>query len=286
MRVSSVVLLALAAVCPLAAQRPAVPPVDSTKVVSLRLTDGSELTGRVVAVDDTSLTLLTFAAARVLLPRGSIASWRALAGRVTSTGFRRADPNTSRLFFSPTGRTLPRGSGYFADYYLFLPVAAFGVTDRVMLSGGMSIIPGLSSQLFYVAGKVGVYDSPDAALAVGGFWATVPDESDGSLGMGYLVTTLGSDDHAVTLLAGYPFTTRQVAREPLFVVGGETRIASRSKLMAEVWKLPQENNVPALFGLRWFGDRLAVGFGLVYVIGPDKIEGWPFVPWVDFAINW
>jgi hypothetical protein len=286
MRVSSVVLLALSAVCPLAAQRPAVPPVDSTKVVSLRLTDGSELTGRVVAVDDTSLTLLTFAAARVLLPRGSIASWRALAGRVTSTGFRRADPNTSRLFFSPTGRTLPRGSGYFADYYLFLPVAAFGVTDRVMLSGGMSIIPGLSSQLFYVAGKVGVYDSPDAALAVGGFWATVPDESDASLGMGYLVTTLGSDDHAVTLLAGYPFTTRQVAREPLFVVGGETRIASRSKLMAEVWKLPQEHNVPALFGLRWFGDRLALGFGLVYVIGPDSIEGWPFVPWVDFAINW
>jgi hypothetical protein len=286
MRVSSVVLLALAAVCPLAAQRPAVPPADSTKVVSLRLTDGSELTGRVIAVDDTSLTLLTFAAARVLLPLGSIASWRALAGRVTSTGFRRSDPNTSRLFFSPTGRTLPRGSGYFADYYLFLPVAAFGVTDRVMLSGGMSIIPGLSSQLFYVAGKVGVYDSPDAAVAVGGFWATVPDESDASLGMGYLVTTLGSDDHAVTLLAGYPFTTRQVAREPLFVVGGETRIASRSKLMAEVWKLPQESNVPALFGLRWFGDRVAVGFGLVYVIGPDNIEGWPFVPWVDFAINW
>ena len=286
MRVSSVVLLAFAAAGPLAAQRPAVPPVDSTKVVSLRLTDGSELTGRVVAVDDRSLTLLTFAAARVLLPRGSIRSWRALAGRVTSTGFRRSDPNTSRLFFSPTGRTLPRGSGYFADYYLFLPVAAVGVTDRVMLSGGMSIIPGLSSQLVYVAGKVGVYDSPDAAVAVGGFWATVPDESDASLGMGYLVTTLGSDDHAVTLLAGYPFTTRQVAREPLFVVGGETRIASRSKLMAEVWKLPQENNVPALFGLRWFGDRLAVGFGLVYVIGPDKIEGWPFVPWVDFAINW
>ena len=286
MRVSSVVLLALAAVGPLAAQRPTVPPVDSTKVVSLRLTDGSELTGRVVAADETSLTLLTFAAARVLLPRTAIASWRMVAGRVTSTGFRRSDPNTSRLFFSPTGRTLPRGSGYFADYYLFLPVAAFGITDRVMLSGGMSIIPGLSSQLFYVAGKVGVYDSPDAALAVGGFWATVPDESDASLGMGYLVTTLGGEDHAVTLLAGYPFTTRQVAREPLFVVGGETRIASRSKLMAEVWKLPQEDNVPALFGLRWFGDRLAVGFGLVYVIGPDNIEGWPFVPWVDFAINW
>lgn len=286
MRVSSIFLLALgAAVSPLAAQRPAVPPVDSTKVVSLRLTDGSSLIGRVVAADDTSVTILTFAAARVLLPQRSIASWREQAGRVTRAGFQRADPNTSRLFFSPTARTLARGSGYFADYYLFFPSAAVGVSDRVMLSAGMSIIPGLSSQLIYVAGKLGAYSSPDAAIAVGGFWATVPDEPDANLGMGYLVTTLGSTDHAVTLLAGYPFTTQDLAREPLFVVGGETRVADRSKLMGEVWKLPGESNVPALFGMRWFGDRLAVGFGLVYVVG-SGIEGWPLIPWVDFAVNW
>lgn len=287
MRVSSILFVALLAmVSPLAAQRPATPPVDSTKVVTLRLTDGSQLTGRIVAGDDTAVTLLTFAAARVTLPRRSISSWRPQAGHLTATGFQRSDPNTSRLFFAPTARTLPRGSGYFADYYLFFPVAAFGVTDRVMLSGGMSIIPGLSSQLIYVAGKVGVARSPSAALAVGGFWATVPDEADASLGMGYVVTTLGSDDHAVTLMAGYPFTTQAVAREPLFVVGGETRVSDRAKLMAELWKLPDESNVPALFGVRWFGDRLAVGFGFVYVLGSDHIEGWPLVPWVDFAVNW
>lgn len=287
MRVHSVLLLAFFAATPsLAAQRPAVPPVDSTTVVSLRLTDGSQLTGRIVAGDDTSVTLLTFAGARVTLPHRSVASWRPQAGRVTAAGFQRADPNTSRLFFAPTARTLPRGSGYFADYYLFFPVVAYGVSDRVMVSGGMSIIPGLRSQLFYVAGKVGIARSPSAAFAVGGFWATVPDESDASLGMGYAVTTLGNEDHAVTLLAGYPFTTHALAPEPLFVAGGETRIGGRSKFLAELWKLPEENNVPALFGLRWFGDRLAVGFGFVYVLGSGGVEGWPFVPWVDFAVNW
>lgn len=286
MRVHSVLLLAfLAPASPLVAQRPAVPPVDSTTVVSLRLTDGSQLTGRVVAGDDTSMTLLTFAAARVTLPHRSISSWRPQAGRRTAAGFEHADPNTSRLFFAPTARTLPRGSGYFADYYLFFPVAAFGVSDRVMLSGGMSVIPGLSSQLIYVAGKVGVVRSPTAAFALGGFWATVPDEPGASLGMGYAVTTLGSDDHAVTLMGGYPFTTEALAPEPLFVVGGETRIGGRSKFLAELWKLPEENNVPALFGLRWFGDRLAVGFGFIYVVG-SGVDGWPFVPWVDFAVNW
>lgn len=289
MRVYSVLLLAVfAAASPasLAAQRPAVPPVDSTAVVSLRLTDGSQLTGRIVAGDDTSVTLLTFAGARVTLPHRSIASWRPQAGRVTARGFARSDPNTSRLFFSPTARTLERGRGYFADYYLFFPTAAFGVTDRLMLSGGMSIIPGLSSQMLYVAGKVGVISIPSASVAVGGFWATVPAESDASLGMGYAVTTLGSDDHAVTLLAGYPFTTVDLAPEPLFVVGGETRIANGAKLMAELWKLPVEDAVPALFGVRWFGDRLAVGFGFVYVLGANDIDGWPLIPWVDFAVNW
>ena len=290
MRVPAGLLLAFAAVAAaaapsLAAQARTAPPVDSTRVVSLRLTDGSQLTGRIWAEDDSSLTLLTFAGARVTVPRHSIASWRPQAGRITAAGFRRADPNTSRLFFTPTARTLPRGRGYFGDYYLFFPVAAHGLTDRVMISGGMSIIPGISSQLIYVAGKVGVAQMPSAAFAVGGFWATVPDEPDASLGMGYAVTTIGSEDHAVTLLAGYPFTTQQVTREPLFVVGGESRIGDRSKLMAEIWKLPDVENVPALLGVRWFGDRLAVGFGAVYVFGSD-MEGWPFVPWVDFAVNW
>ncbi len=287
MRVPSGLLLALCAAAPsLAAQRPAIPPVDSAKVVSLRLTDGASLTGRVIAGDDTSVTLLTFAAARVTLPHRSISSWRPQAGRTTATGFQPSDPNSSRLFFAPTARTLPRGRGFFADYYLFFPTAAVGVSDRVMLSGGMSIIPGISSQLIYLAAKVGVAQGPGAAFAVGGFWATVPDESDASLGMGYAVTTLGSEDHAVTLLAGYPFTTRQLAREPLFVVGGETRMSGRSKFMAELWKLPDESSVPALFGPRWFGDRLAVGFGLIYVLGSDGVDGWPFIPWVDFAVNW
>jgi hypothetical protein len=289
MRARFVLLLACLAVertASLEAQHPAVPPVDSTTVVSLRLTDGSQLTGRIVAGDDTSVTLLTFAAARVTLPHRSISSWRAQAGRQTTTGFQPADPNTSRLFFAPTARTLPRGSGYFADYYLFFPVAAVGVSDRVMLSAGMSIIPGLSSQMLYFAGKVGIARSPSAAFAVGGFWATVPDESDASLGMAYAVTTLGSDDHAVTLMGGYPFTTHALAPEPLFVAGGETRIGGRSKFMAELWKLPEVSEVPALFGIRWFGDRLAVGFGFVYVLGSGGLEGWPFVPWVDFAVNW
>jgi hypothetical protein len=284
MRGSCVLLALVAVVSPVAAQQPAAPPVDTVAVVALHLSDGSEVTGRVVAADDSSLTLLTFAGARVTVPRRSIVSWRPQAGRVTAQGFQRSDASSSRLFFAPTGRTLPAGSGYFTDYYIVFPTVGFGVSDRVMVSGGVSIIPG-SDQLVYFAGKVGVVQKPAAAVALGAFWATVPNESDAQLGMGYVVTTFGSEDNAITLLGGLPFTTHDLAPQPLFVVGGETRIGSGSKFMVEGWKLPEESSVPVLFGIRAFGRQLSVGFGLIYVF-PNSIEGWPFIPWGDFSIRW
>jgi hypothetical protein len=155
MRVASGLLLASFAVAsPSPAQQPTPPPVDTVTVVVVRLSDGTEVTGHVIAEDDSSITLVTFAGARVIMPRRSVLSWRPQEGRVTAAGFRQVDPNPSRLFFGPTARTLPEGRGYFADYYLFFPVAGVGVSDRVMISGGVSIIPG-SNQVMYAAAKVG-----------------------------------------------------------------------------------------------------------------------------------
>lgn len=278
-------LLLCAAASTAAAQRSAPPPVDSTAVVALRLIDGSELIGRVLAADDTSLTVLTLADARVVLPRRSIVSWSPRRGQLTSTGFQPVDPNTSRLFFGPTARTLESGSGYFADYYLFFPVVGVGVHDRVMLSGGMSIIPGVSSQIIYLGLKAAPIRTDEAAFAVGGFWGTIPDEPNASVGMGYAVTTLGSEDHAITIMGGLPFTTEEVAPEPVFMIGGESRIGRRAKLLGELWRVPEESEMPLILGVRWFGDRLAVDFGFLYVLGTSP-EGWPLIPWVDFAVNW
>ncbi len=270
------------------AQRPAprpTPPVDSVGVVTLRLSDGSELTGRVVAADDTSLVLVTAAGLRVVVPGSAVRSWTRVAGRMRRGQFQVADPNTTRLFFGSTARTLRQGSGYFADYYLFFPIAGYGVHDRFMLSGGLSILPGASTQLFYIAPKIALVRQPTLNLALGGFYATVPGERDPALGAGYAVVTLGPEDGAVTLLAGYPFTTEDLAPEPVVLLGGEVRVGGRTKFLVEAWKLPEVDVVPTLFGLRWFGNKLAVDFGLAYFIG-GEVEGLPFFPWVDFAVNW
>jgi hypothetical protein len=272
---------------PAVAQRSPVvlPATDSAAIVALRLSDGSELTGRVLERDDTSLTVVTIAGLRVVAPRRAIVGWRPVRGRIVSGALREADPNTSRLFFAPTGRTLRSGSGYFADYFLFFPFLAVGLTDFITVAGGMSLFPGARTQLLYFAPKVAVYQGPQAAFSIGGIYATIPEEAEGGVGAGYAVATLGSEDNAVTVLAGWPFADGETADEPGFMFGAEGRVSNRSKLLLELWKLPGSDVLPAIFGVRFFGSRLTVDFGLIYAIGADA-PGFPFFPWVDFVVSW
>lgn len=45
------------------------------------------------------------------------------------------DPNPTRLFFGPTGRSVKKGEGYVGVYGLFLPFVQVGITDRISIGG-------------------------------------------------------------------------------------------------------------------------------------------------------
>ena len=264
-------------------QPPTFPDVDTVTVIQLELRDGTKLIGRVMAADDTSLTILTPGGLRAVVPHTAIRKWQVARGRMVDGSFRIEDPNATRLFFTATGRTLDQGQGYFADYFLFFPFLAYGFHDRLTVAGGMSLIPGVEDQLVYIAPKVGLVRSDQFNLAVGGIYATVFDE--GSVGAAYAVATVGNRDNAVSLLVGYPFSSEDIAEVPGFILGGETRVSGSAKLLAELWKLPDVSELPIIFGMRIFGSKLAVDFGLVTALGAE-IEGFPFLPWVDFVVNW
>jgi hypothetical protein len=286
----ALLLLALLAVAPGAyAQQPAFPPVDTVRVVEVRLTDGSTLTGRVLSTSDTAFTVTTPAGLRVLVPRRSITSWRVVRGIVVNGRVLRADPNVNRIFFAPTARTLHQGDGYFGDYYLFLPSVGYGLTDRITVAAGMSIIPGVSlaDQVYFVAPKVSLVQTPTLGVAAGVMYAGVGLASGGgSGGIAYGVTTLGGEDAAVTVGLGWPFVVGEGgSKNPWMMFGGELRSSDRIKLLAEVWKFPGANEMPGVFGLRFIGDRMGVDFGLMHVFGAD-MGSWPFVPWLDFVIHW
>lgn len=286
---SLVVAAALPALPPLpaSAQQKALPPVDSNSVIVFSRTKGSRVVGRVVAADDTSLTVVTLKSARVVLPRRSVDSWHLRRGTFTASGFRDTDLNTSRLFFGPTARTLERRGGYVAAYDVFIWAGAYGVSDRVMFSLGSAMLEdseGRRGGPAWVDARVGILRSPKAALAVGALWGTWRGPGGGSIGNGYAVVTLGSNDHAFTAMGGYPFARNNVASEPTFMLGGETRVSSHLKLITEVWRVPETTGTHAVWGVRWFRDGLAVSVGAIHRLD-SHLRAFPVAPWLDIGLS-
>ena len=268
------------------AQQPRLPPVDTARVVELRLSDSSTVLGRVIAEDLSSLTLITAVGARVNVPLASMVRWRDAATAAAPVVLTR-DPNDSRLFLAHTARAVPRGKGYVLDYMVFFPVVGYGLTDRLSLAGGMSLIPGSPDQLFYLAPKFNLFDSPSASVAAGVLYIRIMGliPASGYAGMGYGVTTVGNARSSVTALVGFPFASSGWERRPLIVLGGETRVSQSVKLLFEGWRVPGSSTVPAVGGVRLIGARVSWDFGLLFLLG-NETTGLGFLPWVDFVIHW
>ena len=76
------------------------------------------------------------------------------------------DANDTRLLFSPTGRPLRKGEGYFSDFELLFPGVAVGLTDHLSIAGRhvrSSPASGSDEQAFYVVAQARV-----AAFGSGG----------------------------------------------------------------------------------------------------------------------
>jgi len=281
------VIAAVLSPVPASAQQKALPPVDSNSVIVFDRTKGSNVVGRVVAADDTSLTVVTLKSARVVLPHRSVESWHVRRGTFTAGGFRDTDLHTSRLFFGPTARTLERRGGYVAAYDVFIFAGAYGVSDRVMFSLGGSMMENEKGERggpSWVDARVGILRSPKVAFAVGALSARWAGRGGGSISNGYAVVTLGSNDHAFTVMGGYPFARNNIANEPTFMLGGETRISSHLKLMTEVWRVPETPAAHTSWGVRWFGDRLAVSVGAIHRLD-SHLRAFPVAPWLDIAFH-
>lgn len=253
---------------PIAAQSaPAAEAARTDSVTEFRLRDGSTLLGRVVEESATRVVVETLGGLRVELTPEMIISRRVVRGRSEAGGFVRADPNATRLFFTSTARPLARGEGYVADYFLFLPMVAYGATDRLTIAGGTPIIFGMG-EILYFAPKYTVVNHGPTALAIGalGFFAT-SHLSEGSAGIIYGVGTFGSSDNALTAGAGWGYVASSdgadVSKDPVLMLGGERRVGRSVKLITENWIFVGGDFGMASGGVRFLGDRLSADLGLL-----------------------
>lgn len=254
--------------------------------VKVRLVDNTELLGDINRCTEDTVHFTTLSGINVAIPDSKIMELRWPPGTLVAGEFLRYDPSHNRLFFGPTGRTLRAGEGNFADFYVVFPTLAVGLTDFLMLGGGVSLIPGAESQLFYISPKVRLFHGNKFDLAAGLFWMGVPEEE--SIGSVYSVFSVGDPAGGITMGVAFPFASSDSDLDsPAFVFGAEKQVSNSAKLITENWVLTGDDSILILSGgVRFFGERLAADIG--FFTSPEAFDdnnGFPFVPWVDFAVS-
>ena len=262
MRMGLLVLLALLSISAFPAAAEAQVSVDELvageALYEFRLTDGSVLFARVTAVKGDTIALVTSGGIGVEVERAQVREVRLAQGRVVKGEFWREDANSSRLFFTATGRTLGRGQAYIGTYLVVLPFVAVGITDRLTLAAGAPVLFG-EFEPFYIAPKLQLVRTERANVSLGTLIIFYEDES---VGITYGVGTFGTQDNALTLGLGFGFSGDDYSSEPVAMIGGEVRASRRVKLITENYFLPGDTGLVFSGGLRFIGERFSTDVGI------------------------
>jgi len=268
--------------------------VDS--LISLELSDGSVLKGRIESETEDSLKFVTSAGIKLNVPKSIVIARSVAHGKVVEGKFQRSDPNYTRLLFTPTGRPLRKGEGYFTDYYVFFPGVAYGLTNNLSIMAGISVMPGvgLGEQMLFIAPRYGMEFSEQFALSGGFLYMSFGGEF--AAGLAFATGTYGPQEKCFTGGIGMGFTYAEndmgnkkfeFAKHPILVWGGNIRLSNSISLVSENWIITGENFdmgfQPFSVALRFFGEHIAVDVGAIIMLEILK-EGFP-IPWLSFVYN-
>ena len=271
-------------------------PLDSVSVADtslrhlIRLRDGSTVMGRI--------TVVTADSVRVRLAQGELALARsgiAAVRQVPRTSLRNGEywfenPHPTRLLFSSTAYPVEKGTGYYANAWLFFHTFAAGITDRFTLGGGATTIPGIAlrDNPFYLLPKYTIVNRPRAQVALGALVGFLPFNTDPgdevtTAGLLYAVGTTGTRESNVSLGLAWGYANDEITSNPGVMLGGQGRISRRISLISENWFFSVDNEVEGAisYGLRFLGEKLSVDLAWVSVLGESGVG----IPWLGFAFR-
>jgi hypothetical protein len=248
------------------------PGIQPIVLHELVLKDGSRAYGSVESETDTEVVFRTQTGAVLTARRGDIRSLRRISGSMIDGEFQPADPNGTRLFFAPTGRSLRKGQTYLGIYEFVMPFVQVGVTDRTPLIFGIEDW----ERPFWVTPKVQLLDTGRTQVAAGVLHAFDSDGDGG--GIAYTVLTRGDDARALTAGLGVAYAT-DGGTSPVFMIGGEGRVRRNMKAITEnyIWK---DGHGIVSAGVRFFGEKLSADLALAVPIGTDAFFAFPVVNFV------
>jgi hypothetical protein len=263
------------------------PAPDHMQIIKTR--DGSTFVGKIAEVGAGQVRFET-AVGTIVIPADSIIEVTEVpAASIKHGKYWFPDPNGSRLYLFPTGRMLPAGNAYFADYYIFFATGGYAVTDWCTLGAGMTLIPGLGldRQLFYFTPKIGLAATGRLHVASGALILKIPglDKGDETplVGLADVVATYGEQDWGFTAGLGYGFAGHNWADRPLVLIGLDRRVSRHVTLISENWILPGVEDPMISYGVRFFGENLSADLAFFNIIGEHSL--FPGIPFVSFVFN-
>lgn len=245
----------------------------------LRLTDGTRAIGRVETVEADRFTFRTTSGALMEVEVGTVDAIGPVSGRVVGNEFWPEDPNPTRLFFAPTGRTLKRGEAYLGVYEILLPFVQYGITDRISIGAGTPLVFGGGGDTpFWFTPKVQVVKMRSTEASVGVLHFVNVGEVN--LGIAYGVLTQGGTDSAITVGVGYAYLRGdgEDGGAPVVMFGGDRRVSRRLKVVTENYVFDGGGLLSG--GVRFLGERLSVDLGLVSPLGAGVFVAAPVINFV------
>ncbi len=201
-----------------------------------------------------------------------------------------------RLFYMPTGYCLEKGEisveGYLEDLdpFSLMPLVGYGVTSNITVSGGFSIIPEAGKEQFYYgSAQIGFVHKEKFAFSAAILAIHVPYEElfemlfDAStFGIFSGIVTYDTEYFGLTGGVGYGFAGGDPAEDPMFILGGELKLAKNQSILAEDIFFPGFDMHFLIVGMRVFGvfnknSSLEVGFHASISEGEFSFSDYPHV---------
>jgi hypothetical protein len=98
------------------------------------------------------------------------------------------------------------------------------------------------------------------------------------------LATYGDDLAAITFGGGWGFAKDRFSNTPVWMLGGELKIADGFKLITEHWIPTRTNEKLSSIGIRIYGHNFAADIGFVHPSDSDPV-GFSNIPWLGFAYN-
>jgi len=266
------------------------------EVQILKLTDGSQLVGEVIQVQEGIVEFKTKMGTMEIAVNQIEEIQVINSSQIKGGKYWFPNPNLTRLYFGPTGRTLKAGSGYFTDLLLFFPGGAYGITDNITIGGGISIFPGVDfgNQIYYFTPKVGFKPKENLDVAISAMIIQLPNTDDeledvdlfdapSTVGVIYGVGTYGDDDKSLTFGLGFGYADDEISDKPAVLFGGDYRLSRRLSFVSENWIFPGVDELLVSYGIRFFGEKLSADLGLFNVLNEDAF--FPGFPVLSFTWN-